>query len=242
MKDSVVEVDAAQARYRQIKDYVIKLINTGKLQPDDRVPSESSLVKTFGVARMTAHRALKELSNEGYVTRIAGVGTFVADDRPHSDVLKIRNIADEIRARGHVHSAQVIVLEEVTANQRLIQKFERRPGAKLFHSLILHLESGKPIQLEDRFVCPIMAPEYLNQDFTKITPNIFLTRLTPIHSSEHVVRAVMPSTETRKLLQLPSNEPCLMIQRRTWTDSRPVSFAELYHPGRKYELVGEMKE
>lgn len=242
MKETIVRIDATQARYRQIKEHVIKLINTGKLQPNDRVPSESSLVKTFGVARMTAHRALKELSNEGYVTRLAGVGTFVADARPHSDVLKVRNIADEIRARGHVHTAQVIVLEEVTVDQRLIQKLERRPGAKLFHSLILHLESGEPIQLEDRYVCPIIAPEYLNQDFTQITPNVFLTRLTPIHSAEHVVRAVMPSTETRKLLQLPSNEPCLVIQRRTWTDSRPVSFAELHHPGTKYELVGEMKE
>lgn len=242
MKDSIVELDATQARYRQIKEHLIKLINTGKLQPDDRVPSESALVKTFGVARMTAHRALKELSNEGYVVRLAGVGTFVADARPHSDVLKIRNIADEVRARGHVHTAEIITLEEITADQRLIQKMEQRPGAKLFHSLILHLESGKPIQLEDRYVCPIMAPDYLKQDFTKITPNVFLTRLAPIHSAEHVVRAVMPSTETRKLLRLPLNEPCLMIQRRTWSESRPVSFAELYHPGSKYELVGEMNE
>ena len=71
MKQATAEFDATQARYRQIKDHIIKLINTGELEPDDRVPSENALVKTFGIARMTAHRALKELSDEGYVVRLS---------------------------------------------------------------------------------------------------------------------------------------------------------------------------
>lgn len=242
MKDTIEAFDTTQARYRQIKDYIIKLINTGELKPDDRVPSENALVKTFGIARMTAHRALRELSDEGYVVRLAGVGTFVADARPHSDVLKVRNIADEIRKRGHVHTARVIELEKVKAEQRLTERLELRPGSSLFHSLILHLEGGEPIQLEDRYVCPMLAPDYLDQDFTKITPNVYLTRVSPLHTAEHVVRATMPSSKTRKLLQLPLNEPCLMIQRRTWTEGRPVSFAELSHPGSKYELIGTMVE
>ena len=212
MNDKIVALDATQARYRQIKDHIIKLINTGELKADDRVPSENDLVKTFGIARMTAHRALRELSDEGYVVRLAGVGTFVADGRPHSDVLKVRNIADEIRARGQVHSAQVIELEEVEADQRLVDKFVQRPGAKLFHSVILHLEGGNPIQLEDRYVCPLLAPDYLDQDFTKITPNVYLTKVAPLHTAEHVVRAIIPSKVVREHLKMSKSEPCLMIR------------------------------
>ena len=242
MKDTIAALDATQARYRQIKDHIIKLINTGELKPDDRVPSENDLVKTFGVARMTAHRALRELSDEGYVVRLAGVGTFVADGRPHSDVLKVRNIADEIRARGQVHSAQVIELEEVEADQRLVDKFAQRPGANLFHSVILHLEGGNPIQLEDRYVCPLLAPDYLDQDFTKITPNVYLTKVAPLHTAEHVVRAIIPSKVVREHLKMSKSEPCLVIRRRTWSEGRPVSLAELSHPGSKYELIGTMSE
>lgn len=242
MNDTVEALNVTQARYRQIKDHIVRLINTGELKPDDRVPSENDLVKSFGVARMTAHRALRELSEEGYVVRLAGVGTFVADARPHSDVLKVRNIADEIRTRGHVHTARVIELKKVEAEQHLLERLELRPGSSLFHSLIVHMESGKPIQLEDRYVCPMLAPNYLDQDFTKITPNVYLTRVSPLHTAEHIVRAVMPSTATRKLLKMSSNEPCLVIRRRTWTEGRPVSFAELSHPGSMYELIGTMGE
>jgi GntR family histidine utilization transcriptional repressor len=240
MTETISTLDAAQARYRQVKEHIIKQINTGELKPHERVPSENDLVKLFGISRMTANRALKELSDDGYVDRLPGVGTFVADVRPHSDVLKVRNIADEIRARGHTHRADVLVLEEVEANQRLIEKLDLRPGARIFHSLILHLEGDRPIQLEDRWVCPTVAPEYLNQDFTRITPNVYLTKVAPLHTAEHVVRATMPSAKVRDLLRLSSNEACLVIHRRTWTEGRPVSLAVLSHPGDSYELIGSM--
>jgi len=212
------------------------------MKPDDRVPSENALVKSLGVARMTANRALRELSDEGCVVRLADVGTFVANARPHSDVLKVRNIADEIRARGHVHTAQVIMLEGLEADQQPTEKLELRRGSRLFHSLILHLESGNPIQLEDRFVCPVLAPDYLDQDFTKITPNVYLTKVAPLHTAEHVVQAIMPSPATRKLLKIAADETCLQIRRRTWTEGRPVSLAELNHPGTAYDLTGTMGE
>jgi GntR family histidine utilization transcriptional repressor len=240
MTEIISALDSAQARYRQVKERIIKQINTGELKPHERVPSENDLVKLFGISRMTANRALKELSDDGYVDRLPGVGTFVADARPHSDVLKVRNIADEIRARGHVHRAEVLVLEDVEADQRLIEKLDLRPGARVFHSLILHLEGNRPIQLEDRWVCPTVAPEYLNQDFTKITPNAYLTKVAPLHTAEHVVRATMPTANVRELLGLSSNEACLLIHRRTWTEGRPVCLADLSHPGGSYELIGTM--
>lgn len=240
MKEAIVALDSPQARYRQVKDHIIKLINTGELGPDDRVPSENELVKSFGISRMTAHRALSELSDDGYVVRVAGVGTFVADARPHSDVLKVRNIADEIRTRGHDHTAKVLKLEEIEADQRLIDKLELRPGARLFYSLILHFESGSPVQLEHRWVCPTLAPDYLEQDFTTTTPNVYLTKVAPLHRAEHVVRAVMPSPASRKLLRMPLDEPCLLIHRRTWTEGRPVCLADLIHPGSSYELIGSI--
>lgn len=242
MSQQIVSVNRAQPRYRQVKEHVLKLIHGGKLKPHDRVPSENELVEALGVSRMTANRALRELSEDGYVVRLAGVGTFVSDTRPHSDVLRVRNIAHEIRARGHEHSARIIALEEVAADQRLVEKLEVRPGDTLFHSLILHLESGHPIQLEDRYVCPTLAPNYLSMDFTKITPNMYLTKVAPLHTAEHVIRAMMPTQKVRRLLKMGKTEPCLVIRRRTWSGGRPVSLAELSHPGSTYELIGTMAD
>jgi len=242
MNQQIISLNRAEPRYRQVKSHILKMIGDGELQANDRVPSENELVGTLGVSRMTVNRALRELADDGFVVRLAGVGTFVADSRPNSDVMMVRNIADEILARGHTHSAKVIALEEVKANQRLVDRLEVRPGDKLFYSLILHLESGQPIQLEDRFVCPRLAPNYLNIDFTKITPNVYLSEVAPLHTAEHVIRAVIPTHKVRRLLRMEKNEPCLVIRRRTWSGGRPVSLAELSHPGSIYELIGTMSD
>jgi GntR family histidine utilization transcriptional repressor len=51
--------------YQQLKDLIIERISSGELRPADRVPSENDLVEAMNVSRMTANRALRELTDEG---------------------------------------------------------------------------------------------------------------------------------------------------------------------------------
>ena len=73
---------ALQPLYLKVKRHILENIGSGKWAISARVPSENDIVKKFGVSRMTANRALKELSDEGVLVRIAGVGSFVADRQP----------------------------------------------------------------------------------------------------------------------------------------------------------------
>ncbi len=91
----------AQPRYAQIKSHLLQQIEQGELPPGTKVASENRLSEQFGVSRMTAKRALDDLADAGFLIRSQGLGTFVADSRPMSSMLQIRNIADEIRERGH---------------------------------------------------------------------------------------------------------------------------------------------
>ncbi len=85
--------------YVKIKQHITGLIESGDLKPNDRIPSETDLAAEFNVARMTVHRAIKELKDSGVVMRIAGVGTFVAETQSRGQLIAINNIADEIRSR-----------------------------------------------------------------------------------------------------------------------------------------------
>ena len=64
---------------------------------------EAELVAQFGFSRMTINRALRELTDEGLLVRLQGVGTFVAEPKGQSALFEIRSIADEIAARNHQH-------------------------------------------------------------------------------------------------------------------------------------------
>lgn len=231
----------AAPRYQQVKSHVLARIASGSLGVHARVPSENELVRALGVARMTANRALRELAADGVLVRVAGVGTFVADRRVHAHPLEIRNIADEIRERGHQYAARVVKLEKVEADAALGERMGVAAKATLFHSSIVHCENDIPLQLEDRYVSPAAAPGYLKNDFTRMTPHEFLVRIAPLHQAEHTVQAVMPDSRLRRLLKLDADEACLLIHRRTWNAGRVVTVANLYHPGKRYELSGTFR-
>jgi GntR family histidine utilization transcriptional repressor len=150
----------ADAHYLRVKKFVTEQISKGALKPGARVPSENELVRHFGLARMTVNRALRELASEGVLERVAGSGTFVAEQRVHAHPLEVHSIADEIRARGHEYRARVVTLESVAAPPEVAERCGVRPGTKLDHSIVVHYESAAPLQIEDRYVNPAVIPGY----------------------------------------------------------------------------------
>ncbi len=62
-----------QPLYMQVKDHILGNIQSGTWAAGSRVPSENELVESFGISRMTANRALRELSADGYLARVPGV-------------------------------------------------------------------------------------------------------------------------------------------------------------------------
>lgn len=231
--------DEGQPLYLRVRDHILSHIRSGAWQPEARIPSEHQLVRDLGVSRMTANRALRELSGSGVLRRVAGVGTFVADFRAAGHPLRLRNIADEIRERGHAHRAKVLVLESLTPSATVSTRLALpRKTRSVFHSVILHFENDVPLQLEDRYVNPALVPGYLDADLRRITPYEYLMEAAPLQRVEHTVRAVSVAAKICRLLEIPTGRPALLIERITWSRGARASFALLYHPADRFELYG----
>ncbi len=227
--------------YQRVKDYILSRIDSGEWKEFARVPSENQLVRQFNISRMTANRALRELTAEGYLVRVTGVGTFVAAKKAQSHLLEIHNIAEEVQLRGHSYSAHVVFNRVEKINADIADRMELTKGSGVFHSVIVHKEQEIPIQLESRYVNRKIAPGYGRLDFSKTTPAAYLLKVAPLQEVEHIVQAVMPDKRTATLLELAEHEPCLLVRRRTWTDGVVASYARLYHAGSRYELSGRLR-
>ncbi|TMS57865.1 histidine utilization repressor [Imbroritus primus] len=230
--------EPASALYQQVKDYIARKIQEGEWKPGDRVPSEQELVTLFGISRMTVNRALRELAEQGRVVRVAGVGTFVAEEKAQSPLLTVVNLPDEIRQRGHDYSCDVVTVERIAAPLEVAAALDLRTGESVFHSVCVHRENGLPVQLEDRYVNPRVAPDFLAQHFDETKPGEYLLRTVPYDLVEHVVDAIAATPEQAQLLEMPAAQPCLVLTRRTWTSGTPVTFVRCIHPGNRYRLGG----
>ena len=227
------------ALYAQIKAFITQKIQTGAWPPGHRLPSESELVALFGVARMTVNRALRELVEQGRIVRVAGVGSFVADVKPQSTLLRIAHIAVEVRARGHDYRCDCRVAERVAAAPDVAVWLDLRPGESVFHAVCLHLENDVPVQLEDRYVNPACAPNYLEVDFDSITPTQYLLEVAPLWEAQYTVMAALASPQEARWLGISGREPCLVVVRRTSNLGTPITLVRLTHPGSRYQLDGQ---
>ncbi|MGO2453118.1 histidine utilization repressor [Pseudomonas helleri] len=229
--------NAPQALYRRAKDFVQGQLRAGVWKPGDLIPSENRLVQELGMSRMTVNRALRELTEEGHLVRISGVGTFVAESKPQSNLLRITNIADEIIARGHSYTCRVLHLGRESASMAVAAALALPTGSSVFHLICVHCEEGVPVQLEDRYVNPELVPEFLQQDFGEhLQPARYLLQVIRPDEMEHIVEASHPSSDESKHMQIDANEPCLVLMRRTWSQSKIVTYVRLIHPSSRYRL------
>ncbi len=236
MTDSVLSAAKPQPLYARVKQYLRDHIAAGKWPDGSKIPSEYALMDTLGASRMTVHRALRELSAEGILHRVQGVGSFVRKPTSRSGLLEIFDISEDILRRGHAHQSRILCLEARRADAETAAKFTLRAGSKIFYSEVVHTEDDIPVQLEERFVSPHFAPLYLDQDFTQQTTNRYLQSIAAASEVEHVVHAITADARMQNLVGNPTAEPCLLVERRTWTTCGPATASRLIHPGSRYSL------
>jgi len=228
----------ARPAYLRVKGWIQERIQAGALREGDLVPSEPALSRRFGVARMTANRAVRELTAERLLTRVRGAGTYVAAPPRGSTLVEIRSIADEIEARGGVHTAEVLELVRRPLAAALARDFRLPAGAPAFHSRLVHAEDGLPVQYEDRWVDAALVPGYGQRDFTAETPNEYLMRAAPLTRVEYRIEARRAPAAVRRALRIAAAEPCLLLHRRTFSRGRVASVADLWHPGDRWQFTG----
>ena len=227
--------------YEQVKAWIKQHIGSGRWKPGDPVPSEAALMQQFGISRMTVNRALRELAAEGLVTRVQGSGTRVAQLHRISSRLTIRDIHEEVAERGHVHTTRVLLAGKEKAGEDVAVSLGLRAGAAVFHSILVHMENGVPIQYEDRYVNPAAAPGYLDIDFTQTSPTLHLLQNAPLTEASYSIEACLPTAGEAKELGIKRTEPCLVMMRRTVSGGNVASVARLIYPGTRYSFAGQFQ-
>ena len=227
---------APEPIYLQIKKIIQQRIASGEWVAGQKLPSENDFVAALDVSRMTINRALRELTQEGLVKRVHGLGSFVAETPRHASLIELQDIALEIEQGGKRYHSKVLKLETLEATGTIAAGLELEAGARVYHLRAVHYQDDLPMQLEARYVNAQAVPKFVQQDFTRITATAYLLQQYQPDEMEHRVRAVMPERESRELLQMADDEPCLQLNRRTWKNGLVVTSVTLTYPGDRYEL------
>ncbi|MFK7997675.1 MAG: UTRA domain-containing protein [Granulosicoccus sp.] len=223
--------------YEMVKRHITDAIVAGKYLPGAKLPSESALVESLDVSRMTVNRALRELTRDGVITRLQGIGSFVSKVGPTTSLVELRDIKDIVADEGAIYSCKLLVAERNLADKSVCDLLELERDVPILHVTMLHYANRKPLQLERRFVREDFAPKLLKQDLTKKSLFKYLQSISPVSELEQVVEACTPDASERKSLRVSKDFPVLRIRRRTWVGQKIVTLGYFSHPGDRYRVT-----
>ena len=224
-------------QFALIKQYIQDHIDSGAWPAGTRTPSENELCSIFSVSRMTARRALQELADQGMLSRAPGLGTFVAEIELQTPSLEIPNIVDQAIKSGS-YSSRILSLGAISAPAEIAELMHRSTVTEVYQAIIVHLDKQSPIQWQALYVNPDLAPAFLKQNYTKITPDAYLDWISPVSGKDHQLEAVLPSPIQRRELGLTaeSSAVCMQLNQRCWSQKTVRNYSQLAHPASRFHL------
>ncbi len=219
---------------RRIRADLEGKILSGAWPPGHRIPFEHELMAQYGCARMTVNKVIAGLVAAGLVERRRRAGSFVAQPRIHSAVLRIPDLPAVIAARGETYGYRLLARRERPAGADDPAGLD---GQNVLDIACLHLANGRPLALEERLISLAAVPEARAADFAATPPGSWLLRHVPWTEAEHRIRALGASAATAQALAIPKGAACLSLERRTWRAGETVTFVRQVFRGDAYDLV-----
>ncbi len=250
------KVEGAKSHYWRIREHIATSIETGTYLPGQKIPSETTIAKQFGVARMTANKAINSLVSDGVLERIKGSGTYVTRRNHDYSLLEIHPIATTITGSGKIHRSVVLSLESTSKSEAehsaslsgIISGGGRDPFMELFNRSdipielflveILHFSGDIPLQFESRLVNPAIASDFLEQDFRKTTTTDYLTQVAPIEAAAFKITSQKPSMRIAQLLAIEDGGWTMTLHRITNSQGQFASISAMAHPAKSFAFSG----
>ncbi len=244
----------ATAKYQQIADRLRDQIDSGALQPGERLPSEPDLVRQFDASRNTVRLALALLTNQGLVVTRQGLGTFVTEPaRPFTALLSrvaaqppvqsTSTVLPEVsRSPAEAETSRQIV-EKSPASPSVAEKLEIAPG----DLIVVRRRSGTIgdvpwMMMASYFPLDIAAGTPLEQagDIANGSIKMLADLGFPQAGFVDEIGARMPNTREFAFFGLSTGTPVVVVNRTAYTQDRPIRMTRYVYRADRVRLTHEV--
>jgi GntR family histidine utilization transcriptional repressor len=221
--------------YAAVKNELLRRIRSRVWAPGALVPGEIELAAEFGVARGTVNRAMRELTEQGYLERKRKGGTRVRPSPLRAARFEIPIVRAEVEGLGAAYGYKLLRRAIVIAPMELKGLFGSG-GKSLLQLQCLHLADGTPFQLEERWINLDALPQAEHADFSGLGPNEWLVQTVPYTDVEIAFEARAASVLAARHLAVKAGEPLFTTLRTTWLKGAVLTHVRLsFHAG--YRMV-----
>ncbi|MEC0066243.1 GntR family transcriptional regulator [Paenibacillus thiaminolyticus] len=116
--------------YVQLQRIIRQDIISGKYKEGDMIPSESQMMKIYGVTRTTIRKAISDLVNEGLLMQVQGKGNFVCLREVKHNIWNFSGFTDYVTKKNEIPVSKVLEKRIITQDEQQFMKLVRVRGVK----------------------------------------------------------------------------------------------------------------
>jgi len=232
-----LSVASSQPLYLQIKTVLAQRIQDGHYQPHERLPSESELMKVFGVSRITVRQALRDLHGEGLVFSVQGKGTFVSKPKAMQNVQRLQGFGEAMVPQGYEASTRVISVQEVRPLQEIAEALGCKQSDLVVELKRVRYLNREPISIDHSFYPPEIGRPLMGRDLTQdIFPLLENEFDIALSFADLRIEAALASASEEQYLNYPVDSPILKIRRLVLAQAgQPVAIEILSYRGDAFQ-------
>lgn len=223
VKDSFVPL------YYQLAERLREKISDKVYGPGEPIPSESELMKQYGISRGTVRQALQKLFQEGLIERYAGKGSFVAYPKIEQNAAtEIGFFTQAMLNAGKVPSAKILEVNEFRSDHSLQAKLQLKDDMNVVLIKRLRFADNEPLAIESQHFRGDIGRKLLNEDLRRSIYKILQEKYHYIlYRSVNSIEASLASEEIAKILNTHEGRPVLLIKRLVYlSDDKPFEYSE----------------
>jgi GntR family transcriptional regulator len=201
--------------YYQIKEDILQRIQRGTWPPGSKLPSEMELAEQYGVSRPTVRQALAELTQEGYLIREKGRGTFVS--RPVIvDNAQVFTTFDDSELRHIVNHIRLIHQRVIVPPPLVAHELDLSPDERVYEITTVRGSEHEKLAVRTSFIPEQRAPGLLEHLAAVPTVDVYQVLqqrygLVPV-GAEQIFQAVPASDKDASLLAIRRGTPVMLWQ------------------------------
>lgn len=220
--------------YRDIKADILRKITMGDWSPGASIPNEIELAASFGVARATVNRAMRELAEEGIIERKRKAGSKVRMSPLRRARFDIPLVRREIENQRQSYRYALISSTVQGAPDWLRARLNLDTTTEVLHLVCMHFADGSPYQFEDRWINLGLLPEAREANFSTVGPNEWLVAAVPFSDAEISFSAATADQTLANHLGCSPGDALFQLERSTWWQDQAVTYVRLvYRPGHR---------
>ena len=227
--------------YLKIHDEIKELIEAGKWQIGDRLPSERELSEQFAVSRMTLRQAIKTLADEGILERKVGSGTYVASSKVQEKMSGVTSFTEIIEAQGRVPSSKTISFKKAKPSNDEIKSLQIKATDDVLRMERIRYADDEPICFEITTIPYAMISSLTKNDLTTSLYKSAEAKLNlSFGKATQTITAITASDKITELLNLSKGSAILFLRQVTLLqDGRPFEYVRSQYAGQRFEFLLE---